>query len=366
LSEVATALNIERFRTRVVALPTEGGPLTGIAASTFVVLQLWTDDGIEGIGYGTLVPQVMVNPLKVTVDALAEQVIGQDAMGVEKITDGLLAMAANGNVSGLLCHAVAAIDIALWDIRGKSLGQPVHRLLGSLTDRVPVYASGYFWRDYPLDRIAKNGPELVSEGFTAMKLRVGAEDTPAKEVERVRVLREAVGDDIDIMIDVNQGWDVNQAITIGKMLEEYGIYWLEDPIAHDDFMGQAQVAAALDVPIASGEYHYGISPFRYLLEHRSLDIAMIDLMRAPGMSRWMKAAHIAEGANFPVVSHLAPEFLCHAMAAIPNGLITEHMPWGFPLFQEPPTIENGDLVLPQSPGFGLDLDETTVNRYTVG
>ena len=138
----------------------------------------------------------------------------------------------------------------------------------------------------------KRGERFVEQGFRAMKIRLGGESSPAKEVERLRLLREAVGDDIDLMVDINRGWSVNQAVTIGKQLEEYGLYWLEDPIDHLDLEGQAHVAYALTVPIAAGEYHYGIEPFRYMLERRSIDIVMIDLMRVGGLTRWMKVAHL--------------------------------------------------------------------------
>ena len=137
-----------------------------------------------------------------------------------------------------------------------------------------------------------------------MKFRIGGEKTPAAEVERARVMREAVGDGVDIMVDINQGWDVNQAITIGRRLEEYGLYWLEDPTDHHDYPGLARIADALTTPIAAGEYHYGLAPFRHMLEHRSIDIVMIDLLRAGGITQWMKAAHMAEAFNLPVVSHL--------------------------------------------------------------
>ena len=359
-------MKINRFQTRIVALPSESGPLTGTAASTFIVLQLWSDDGIEGVGYGTLVPQIMVKPLKVTIDSLSENVIGTNPMNIEQTIGGLLTTASNGNISGLLCHAIAAIDIALWDIRAKAMGKPVHKLLGGFTDRIPIYASGYLWRDYSLDQIAETGVRLLSEGFTVMKLRLGGEESAAKEVERVKILREAVGDNIDIMIDINQGWTVTQAISMGREIEEFGIYWLEDPVAHHDFAGQAKITSTLDIPIASGEYHYGLPPFHYAISNRSFDIPMIDLMRVPGFTYWMKVAHMAEAANLKVASHLAPELMCHAMAAIPNALITEHMPWGLPLFQESLTIKDGDLVLPSNPGLGLTLNEIDVERYSVG
>jgi L-alanine-DL-glutamate epimerase-like enolase superfamily enzyme len=243
----------------------------------------------------------------------------------------------------------------LWDIQGKAFGKPVYQLLGGFRDRVPTYASGYLWRTYDRKALAEWGPKLVEQGFRAMKFRMGAEDSPTKEIERMKALREAVGDDITLMVDINQGWDVNQAIKVGRAMERYNLYWLEDPVHHLDYNGLARIAAVLDLPIAAGEYVYGLLPFQHLLERQSIDIAMIDLLRAGGLTPWMKIAHLAEGYNVPVVTHLAPEILCHALAAVPNGLYLEHMPWSFELFREVPQVENGQFVLSQKPGLGLEF-----------
>ena len=358
---------IQDFTTHVVAVPREPGATTDLSdrppATVFVTLQLRTNDGVEGIGHATLVPWSMNDSLKAAVDALAQEVVGRNPMDIESIVADLYWAAGAGSTAGVAVHAIAAIEVALWDIRGKMTGQPVHKLLGGFADRVKVYASGSLWRPHRPEDIPDAGRAFVEQGFRAMKLRVGGESNPAKEVERLRLLREAVGEDVDLMVDVNRGWSVNEAVTIGKRLEEYAPHWLEDPIDHHDLEGQARVADALTVPIAAGEYHYGIEPFRYMLERRSIDVVMIDLMRVGGLTRWMKVAHLAEAFNVPVVSHLVPEFLCHAMAAIPNGIYTEYMPWSLPLYKETPRIEDGDLVLPQAPGLGLEFDEDAIQLY---
>jgi len=179
-------------------------------------------------------------------------------------------------------------------------------------------------------------------------------------------MREAIGPDVDLMCDINQLWSVNQAIEIGRRIEPYHLYWLEDPTAHDDYPGLARIADALTTPIAAGEYHYGIVPFRHLLERRSIDIVMIDLLRVGGITQWMKVAGMAEAFNLPVVSHLVPEMHVHLVAAIPNGLTVEYMPWTLRLFEETPAIEHGQLVVPKKPGLGLAFDQATVKRYQVG
>ncbi|MEX2299522.1 MAG: mandelate racemase/muconate lactonizing enzyme family protein [Bryobacterales bacterium] len=351
-------MKIQSYSTRAVSLTDRPLPIAnspGARMANFATLTLRTDEGIEGIGYAGFVPSCVLKGLHETLNGLAELAVGDDPFEIEAIAKKLLELAGAGAPAGFITRAAAAIDVALWDIRGKALGKPVYQLLGGFRDRVPVYASGYLWRTYDLNMLAEWGAKLVEQGFRAMKLRMGAEDAPAKEIERLRVLREAVGPAVDLMVDINQGWDVNQSISIGRALEQFNLYWLEDPTHHLDYNGLARIAAALDTPLAAGEYVYGLAPFAHLIERQSIDIVMIDLLRAGGLTPFMKAAHLAEANNLPVVSHLAPEILCHALAAVPNGLYLEHMPWSFGLFKEVPVVENGQLVLSQKPGLGLEF-----------
>ena len=181
----------------------------------------------------------------------------------------------------------------------------------------------------------------------------------------MQTLREAVGDDIDIMCDINQMWNVNQAIPSGSRVEEYNLFWLEDVVAHDDYQGLARVADALNTPIAAGEYVYGINPFRQLIENRSIDIVMIDLLRVGGITEWRKVAGMAEAFNLPVVSHLVPEIHIQLMGAIPNGLTVEYMPWTLKLFEETPKFVEGCVEVPAKPGLGLMFDEDAIKQYAV-
>ncbi len=357
-------MKITGFETSIVELPRDSGPMG--ASALFVTLKIHTDDGVEGIGYAGFTSALMMKALRETLDALAGQAIGYDPMMIEAIGARLLALGGGGSPSGLVTRAVSAIDVALWDIRGKALGQPVYRLLGGFADRVPAYASGHLWRTYDLDMLAKTGPEIVESGFRAMKFRMGGEDSDAKEIERMHVMREAIGDDIDLMVDINQGWDINTTLRIGRLMADYNLYWLEDPTHYQDYVGYAHIADALDTPIATGEYHYGTVPFRHMVENRSLDIVMVDLLRVGGLTGFMKVAHMAEIYNLPVVSHLATEVLAHAIAAAPNGIYVEHMPWTFDLFTTEPVIEDGMIVMPQSPGLGVQFDEEKLARYAVG
>src|SRR5262249_32099698 len=157
--------------------------------------------------------------------------------------------AGSSGPGGIFTLALSAVDMALWDIKGKALGQPLATLLGGHRTRVPTYASGALTRPFPVDYLAKAGPRLSSMGFRQMKMQCGSAPTPAGEVERVRVMRESVGEDVDLMCDINQLWRVEQAIDIGRRLEPYHLFWLEDPTTHDDYAGLARVSDALVMPV---------------------------------------------------------------------------------------------------------------------
>ena len=263
--------------------------------------------------------------------------------------------------------AISAIDIALWDIRGKAFDAPLAQLLGGRRDRVPAYASGALTRITPTDKLERAAAALVEKGYRQIKTQMAVEGlTPAQEVERIRIIRNAVGPHTNLMVDINQRWSVHEAISIGRQVEELGLGWLEDPTAHDDYQGLAKIADALTTPICAGEYLYGIAPHRQLMTHHSVDIVMIDLLRVGGVTQWMKVAGMAEAFNMPVASHLLPEIHVHLVAAAPNGLVVEYMPWTWRLFDNPPMPVNGEMTVPTAPGLGLKFALDLFEKCGVG
>jgi L-alanine-DL-glutamate epimerase-like enolase superfamily enzyme len=361
-------MKITHVTTRVLSTPADNPLVVGLPTPRdtreFVTLELGTAQGLVGIGL-TFFGAALTPALKAAVDTLAGLTVGEDPTQVEAIAAKLRRAASGSGPGGIFSLALSAVDMACWDLKGKAVGQPVCALLGGLRDRVATYASGALMRSHPTDYLAKAGPRLRDMGFRQMKMQCGSEPTAAASVERVRVMREGIGPDVDLMCDINQLWSVNQAIEVGRRIEPYHLFWLEDPTAHDDYAGLARIADALTAPIAAGEYHYGIVPFRHLLEARSIDIVMIDLLRVGGITQWMKVAGMAEAFNVPVVSHLVPEIHVHLVAAIPNGLTVEYMPWSLRLFEETPALERGQLVVPKKPGLGLAFDQAAIKRYQV-
>jgi L-talarate/galactarate dehydratase len=362
-------MKIKSIRSQVVRVPLDeplaGGPAYARSHNQFVTLTIETQDGVDGLGV-SFFGGALSATLKHAIDQLGELIIGDDPLRIEGVTQKLRSAAASAGPAGILTLAISGIDMALWDIKGKSVGQSLAAMLGGLRDRVPTYASGALVRAYPIDHLVRAAQTLVEKGFRQMKtqLALTGDTTPAREAEHARRIREAVGPDIDLMCDINQRWSVHQAMDIGKRVEDVHFYWLEDVTAHDDYSGLARVADALITPLAGGECLYGITPFRHMIEAHSVDIIMIDLIRVGGISNWMKVAAMAEAFNLPVVSHLLPEIHVHLVSAIPNGLTVEYMPWSFRLFEEVPVPVNGELIVPAKPGLGLAFSRD-INRYVV-
>src|SRR5216683_8302253 len=363
-------MKISRIRSQILVLPQQD-PLANTpedpnAARPIVIVRLDTDDGIEGIGV-TFYGGAMTASLKRAVDDLGALTIGEDPLRVEAIIAKLRAAAGGSGPAGMFTLALAAIDIALWDIRGEALNQPLWKLLGGARQRVPAYASGALRRNLSLDEVVAAAGRLKDKGFREMKtqLALPGDTSPAKEVERMVRVREAIGPDIKLMCDINQRWRPEQAIDIGRRVEDAGVglFWLEDVTTADDYPGLARISDALSTPVAGGEYVWGIVPFRHMLEARSVDVPMIDLVRVGGITQWLKVAGMAEAFNLPVVSHLIPEVHVHLIGAVPNGLTVEYMPWLVPLFKEVPVQQNGELAMPTAPGLGLEFDQRTLDRY---
>jgi L-alanine-DL-glutamate epimerase-like enolase superfamily enzyme len=364
-------MKITRIESHIVRLPADeplaGGPSTPGATRNFVTLAVFTDEGIEGVGV-TGFGGALTGALKVAVDALGALTIGMDPLRIEAVASRLRGAALMSGPGGIFTLAAAAIDIALWDIKGKAMNLPLAKLIGGRSERVATYASGALMREFALDHVVKAGARLVEKGFTQMKMQLAlpGDTTPALEVERTRLIRDSVGPDVDLMCDINQRWDVSQAIAIGSRIEEYHLYWLEDVVAHDDYAGLSRVATALATPLAGGEYLYGMQPFRHMLEARSVDIVMIDVLRAGGITPWLKIAAMAEAFNLKVVSHLLPEIHVHLVAGVANGLTVEYMPWSSRLFEMVPEPVKGELAVPVLPGLGLKFDQAVIKKYGEG
>jgi L-alanine-DL-glutamate epimerase-like enolase superfamily enzyme len=364
-------MKISGTKTQIVELPADE-PLAGAAENPqgkrpIVTLKVATDAGVEGLGVAYF-GGALTRTLAHAIDELGALCVGEDPQRVEAVQQKLKnAAGGSAGPGGVYNLALSALDIALWDIRAKAAGLPLWKLLGGARERVSTYASGALMRGLSLDRVVRAAATLKERGWREMKTQMAlpGETTPAKEVERMVKIREAIGPDIRLMCDINQRWRPEQAIDIARRVEDAGVglFWLEDVTTADDFPGLARIADALATPVCGGEYVWGIVPFRHMLEARSVDIPMIDLVRVGGITQWLKVAGMAEAFNLPVVSHLIPEVHVHLIGAVPNGLTVEYMPWLGALFKEVPRQQDGELVMPSAPGLGLEFDEAILARY---
>ena len=363
-------MKIQQTKVNFVRLPLEeplvGAPYMPGMLREFFTVQVRTDEGIEGIGI-TGFGGKLVRALGAAIEDFGELIVGDDPLRIEQVIAKLRAASTSCGRGGIVDLALSAIDTALWDIRGKAFGIPLAQLLGGLREKVPAYASGALTRTTPNDKIERAASALVEKGYTQIKTQMAVEGfTPAQEIERIRLIRNAVGPDVNLMVDINQRWSVAEAISIGHRIEELGLGWLEDPTTCDDYQGHAKIADALATPVCAGEYLWGLEPHRQAMSHHSIDITMIDLLRVGGVTQWMKVAGMAEAFNKPVASHLLPEIHVHLIAAIPNGLVVEYMPWTWRLFEEPPMPVNGEMTVPTGPGLGLKFAKDLFEKYGVG
>lgn len=334
---------------------------------THVLVDLETDDGVVGqtylVTFGLDWGRAVIELLR----GLLDVVRGMDPRETSRVHRATWRATSMLGRRSLGVFAVSAIDMAAWDATAKTAGMPVWRMLGGSDEPLDTYASEGLWLTADLGQLAAEAAELVAKGFRAVKMRLGRARR-ADDIAAARAVRTAIGPDVKLMADANQGWDTRDAIDTGRALEDAGVdlTWFEEPIAHDDVAGQARIAAELRTPLATGENAYTHFGFRELLEANAVDVMMPDLERIGGVTGWMRTAALADGWRKPLASHLFPELSCHVLAASPTAYYLEHMPWAQPLLAEKLRLVDGRVPLPSRPGFGLVWDATAVKRWTIG
>lgn len=351
-----------------------------------VIVKLTTDAGLVGIGEGhgpflfRQGPEGMrvVNEI---VQQITPLVVGEDPFNVERIWQDLFALTYT-SVRGIpplarqqrqLVTAMSAIDIALWDLMGKAIERPVYALLGgALRQRVPAYATGFYYRDNERpDDLKREAALYLEKGYRTLKVKVGGL-TPEEDARRVGFIRDTVGDDVALMLDANQGWDLRTAIRAAQLCEPYNIFWLEDPMPwYNERHTLQRLKGATNIPIAAGETEYTPFGLRTMIVEGLVDYLIIDSTWSGGLTTWRKAATMAELYDIPMASHHDPQIHIHAQAASPTGFILESFadptrdPLWFELFHERPEVVDGHMALPDKPGLGLELRHDTLEKYGV-
>jgi len=324
------------------------------ATRDLVVVDITTASGITGMGYLHLLNLPLQRSIAACIeDAMAPRIIGRDATAVEGIWQDLWRSTVTGGRGGVTMMAQSAIDIALWDIVGKAAGMPLHRLWGHVNGRIPTYGSGCF-RDLRGDGMIAKAQHFVAQGYKAIKMQVAHIGDWRTDVDNVRRMREALGPDIEIMIDVNMGWSAEVAIHAGHRMAEYDVYWLEEPVLPDDHAGYIRCAEALDMRVVGGETHFGRADLKLFLEDPRLPILQPDPMRG-GLTELRKIATVADTWGMTIAPHLFPELNVHLLASIPNASWAEQMGLLDDVWVDHPAIVDGFITAPETPGHGLEF-----------
>ncbi|HZQ98058.1 MAG TPA: mandelate racemase/muconate lactonizing enzyme family protein, partial [Chloroflexota bacterium] len=305
-----------------------------------------------------------------------KELIGEDPIDVERLWHKMWVPKLIGR-RGLTTRAISAIDIGLWDIRAKVANLPLYKLLGGYRDRVPTYvAGGYYEEGKGLKELQQEMITSVEMGARAIKMKVGA--VPIREdVERVKAVREAIGPDVKLLIDANCAYRYYEAIQLAKRVEEYDVFWFEEPVAPDDYEGHRRLADATSIPIATGENEYTRYGFRDLIENQSAAILNADAKVLGGVTEFMKVAALAQAHDLDIAPHGSQDIHVHLVAAIANGLILEFYRdsvdpmWGKMYHHTLGINDDGTVSPPNVPGIGVDpnyaeLEKWRVRKDTVG
>ena len=357
-------LKVRGIRARAVSAPMKRPLATStgqLSAAALLLIDLQSDAGIAGRSYLFGIGRHNLAPILKLVEAMAEMIKGDELAPLE-IERKLRARYTLLGVHNIVLFAMAGIDMAAWDAFGQALGQPLVRLLGAAPRPIPAYNSKGLGI-LPIKDLVKQAAELVGEGFRAVKLRLGRPDARA-DLDALRAVKKAIGSKIVLMVDYNQALSVAEAIRRGRMLDdEGGVYWIEEPVRADDFAGCARVAREVATPIQIGENFMGPEQMAQALAAGACDYVMPDAQRIGGVTGWMRAAALAQGAGVEMSSHLFPEASCHLLAATPTCHWLEFVDWANPVLQQPLELKAGHVIIPSQPGSGIAWDEKAVARY---
>jgi L-alanine-DL-glutamate epimerase-like enolase superfamily enzyme len=287
---------------------------------------------------------------------VAEGIIGEDPNDIAKIYTKLLWAGASVGRSGVATQALAAIDIALYDLKAKRAGLSLAKFLGSYRDSVQTYNTSGGFLNATLDEVKARATQSIEEGIGGIKIKVGLPDSK-EDLRRVAGIREHIGWDVPLMVDANQQWDRATALRMGRQLEEFNLIWIEEPLDAYDFEGHAHLAQVLDTPIATGEMLASVAEHKGLITANGCDIIQPDAPRVGGITQFLRLAALADERGLGLAPHFAMEIHLHLAAAYPREPWVEHFDWLDPLFNERLETKNGRMIVPDRPGLGVTLSD---------
>ena len=358
------SLTFKSIAARPVVLKLNRPVVARIATITdwpLILIDLYTEEGIVGRSY--LEPYIAksMRYLVPAIHDLGAQLKGHRVSPVELYGLARKSLHFVG-YQGLSMIAVSGLDMAAWDALAKAAGMPLCVLLGGSVGAVKAYNSNGLWLGEPAATAAEAAELRDEGGFTGLKLRLGRERV-ADDLATIAAVRHAVGDDIELMVDFNQGLHRGEALQRCHMIDDLGLAWIEEPIVYDDLEGYARLAAELKTPIQIGENFYGPRDLYRALESKACDYVMPDFMRIGGVTGWLRAAAIAGTAGIPMSTHLYPEVAAQVMRVTETAHWLEWQDWADPILQKPYEIRDSMLHIPNVPGIGLEWDEAAVTAH---
>jgi L-alanine-DL-glutamate epimerase-like enolase superfamily enzyme len=263
---------------------------------------------------------------------------------------------------GIAVLAVAAVDIALWDLKSKMCGMPLYRLLGGARERVPVYNTDGGWINHTLEQLVDETKTIVAAGFRGTKIKVGKDD-PMEDRERIAAVRQVLGPERTLMVDANERFTHAEAIKRARMWEEFNLFWFEEPLPAEDLLGHSKIKAHTSIPIALGESLFTRQQFKDYIASDGVSIVQPDCCRCGGITEWLKIAHMADCHNMQVSPHFVMELHLPLVAAIANGLFVEYIPSLNSVLEQPLKLEDGYFQPSQEPGLGIRWDSQKLESY---
>lgn len=327
----------------------------------FILIDVKTKEGVIGRSYLEPYLKNAIRYIGPVIEDMAKVFTGRALAPLDMYRDVIGGMHLLGR-QGVSVIAAAGLDMAIWDALSKAAGLPLAAMLGGSVGNIKTYNTNGLWL-IPTDKLADEAQALVAEGqFKAIKIRLGRPRL-ADDLKSIELVRAAVGDQIELMCDFNQGQTLQEAILRMHALDDQGLYWFEEPVVFDNFAQSAQLARELKTPVSIGENIYGSRSFFEAIQAQAADVYMPDLMRIGGVTGWMRAAAIAGAAGHPLSSHLYPEVSAHLLRASESADWLEYRDWGNPIIAEPFELANGHVTVPDRPGNGIEWNESAVAKY---
>jgi D-arabinonate dehydratase len=354
-----------RFYKKPYDIPISNGKYT-YYNTEIVICQVSTDEGITGVGWTHGDEMVLCAAKKIE-----PYIIGEDPINVERIWDKIYLPKIFGR-KGLATRAISAVDIALWDIRGKAFGQPLYKMLGGFRKEVPVYvAGGYYETGKSNSGLQEEMEANLQKGIKAIKMKIGR-FTIKDDLKRIEDVRKTVGDSVDILVDANNAYSRMDAFKIGLELDRLGVYWFEEPVNCDDIDGSAFLVDRINTPIALGENEYTRYGFRDIIAARATNVLNADAQILGGITEWKKVADLAAAYNMPLAPHGDQEIHVHLVASISNGLIVEYYDTNLNalldrMFKTKTVLNpNGTVSPSELPGIGFEVNFDAIEEFLAG